>query len=148
VSVLDDPPITQPENDPDGTFATFTSEPATANVDVVGSPKLTLKVEAPSAVATQGLNTGKLVLFGKLYDVDAAGKATLIRKLVAPVRVPDVRQPFTVTLPGIVHRFEPGHSVRMVVAGGSTNYRSGLEPTPVEIVTGSSTQVLTLPVVP
>jgi ABC-2 type transport system ATP-binding protein len=148
INQLDEAPTTVPEKDADGTFATFTSEPATANTDVVGSPKLTLKVDAPSAVATQGLNPGKLVLFAKVLDVDSAGKAELIRNLVAPVRVPDVRQPFTVTLPGFVHRFEPGHSVRLVVAGGSTNYRGGLEPTPVKISTGSATQVLTLPVVP
>ena len=148
VGQLDDAPITLPENDAPGTFATFTSAPATANVDVVGSPKLSIKVDAPSAVATQGLNPGKLVLFMKVLDVDSTGKATLIRNLVAPVRVPDVRQPFTVTMPGFVHRFEPGHSIRLVVASGSTNYRGGLEPTPVTIATGSPAQALTLPVVP
>ena len=145
---LDDAPVTLPEKDADGTFATFTSEPGTANVDVVGSPKLTLKVDAPSAVPTQGLNPGKLVLFAKVLDVDAAGKATLVRNLIAPVRVPDVRKAFTVTMPGFVHRFEPGHSVRLVVASGSTNYRGGLEAVPVSIPTGSADQVLTLPVVP
>jgi ABC-2 type transport system ATP-binding protein len=145
---LDDAPVTLPEKDLDGTFATYTSEPTASNVDVVGPPKLTLKVDAPSAVATQGLNPGKLVLFVKVLDVDSAGQATLVRNLVAPVRVPDVRQKFTVTLPGFVHRFETGHSVRLVVAGGSTNYRGGLESTPVTIATGSADQVLTLPVVP
>jgi ABC-2 type transport system ATP-binding protein len=142
------PPIPLPEQDLPGTFATYTTAPTTANVDVVGSPKLTLKVDAPTAVASQGLNPGKLVLFMKVLDVDSTGKATLIRNLVAPVRVPDVRQPFTVTMPAFVHRFEPGHSIRLVVAGGSTNYRGGLSPTPVSIPTGSSTQVLKLPVVP
>ena len=131
------PPIPLPETDLPGTFATFTSAPSTANVDVVGSPRLKLKVDAPTAVATQGLNPGKLVLFMKVLDVDSTGKATLIRNLVAPVRVPDVRKAFTVTLPGFVHRFEPGHSIRLVVAGGSTNYRGGLAPTPVSIPTGS-----------
>jgi len=142
------PPLPLPEKDLPGTFASYTSAPNTANVDVVGSPKLTLKVDAPTAVATQGLNPGKLVLFMKVLDVDSTGKATLIRNLVAPVRVPDVRQPFTVTMPAFVHRFEPGHSIRLVVASGSTNYRGGLYPTPVSIPTGSSTQVLKLPVVP
>ena len=148
VGQLDDAPITLPETDAPGTFATYTSAPTTANVDVVGSPKLSIKVDAPSAVATQGLNPGKLVLFMKVLDVDSSGKATLIRNLVAPVRVPDVRQPFTVTMPAFVHRFESGHSIRLVVAGGSTNYRGGVSPTPVTIPTGSSAQVLTLPVVP
>ena len=142
------PPIPVPEKDLPGTFAAFTSAPSTANVDVVGSPKLKVKIDAPTAVATQGLNPGKLVLFMKVLDVDADGKATLIRNLVAPVRVPDARKAFTVVLPGFVHRFEAGHSIRLVVAGGSTNYRGGLVPTPVSIPTGSATQVLTLPVVP
>ena len=142
------PPIPLPETDLPGTFATFTSAPSTAKVDVVGSPRLKLKVDAPTAVATQGLNPGKLVLFVKVLDVDSTGKATLIRNLVAPVRVPDVRKAFNVTLPAFVHRFEPGHSIRLVVAGGSTNYRGGLAPTPVSIPTGSTAQVLTLPVVP
>jgi predicted acyl esterase len=84
----------------------------------------------------------------KVLDVDSNGQAKLIRNLIAPVRVPDVRKAFTVTLPGFVHRFEPGHSIRLVVAGGSTNYRGGLTPTPVTIPTGSASQVLTLPVVP
>ena len=148
VGALDGAPLTLPENDAPGTFATYTSAPSSTDVDVVGSPKLTLKVDAPSAVATQGLNPGKLVLFMKVLDVDSTGKATLIRNLVAPVRVPDVRETFTVTLPAFVHRFEPGHSVRLVVAGGSTNYRGGLDPATVSIPTGSAAQVLTLPVVP
>jgi len=142
------PPLPLPEEDVPGTFATYTTAPNSADVDVVGSPKLTLKVDAPTAVATQGLNPGKLVLFMKVLDVDSTGKATLVRNLVAPVRVPDVRQAFTVTLPAFVHRFESGHSIRLVVASGSTNYRGGLHPTPVSIPTGSSSQVLKLPVVP
>jgi ABC-2 type transport system ATP-binding protein len=142
------PPIPLPETDLPGTFATYTSAPGTANVDVVGSPRLKLKVDAPTATATQGLNPGKLVLFVKVLDVDSTGKAKLIRNLVAPVRVPDVRKAFNVTLPAFVHRFEAGHSIRLVVAGGSTNYRGGLAPTPVSIPTGSAAQVLTLPVVP
>ena len=148
VRALPLPPVPVPETDLPGTFATYTSDPNTADVDVVGSPRLTLKVDAPAAVAAQGLNPGKLVLFMKVLDVDSAGQATLVRNLVAPVRVPDVRQKFTVTLPGIVHRFEHGHSIRLVVAGGSTNYRGGLTPTRVSIPTGSTAQVLQLPVVP
>jgi len=147
VGSLPIPPIPLPEQDLPGTFATYTAAPSTANVDVVGSPKLTLKVDAPTAVLSQGLNPGKLVLFMKVLDVDSSGEATLIRNLIAPVRVPDVRKAFTVTLPAFVHRFESGHSIRLVVAGGSTNYHGGLTPTPVSIPTGSAAQVLRLPVV-
>ena len=148
VRFLPIPPVDVPENDLPGTFATFTSAPTSSNLDVVGSPQLTLTVDAPTAVVGQGLNPGKLVLFAKVLDVDSSGKATLVRNLVAPVRVPDVGQPFTVTMPGFVHRFEPGHSIRLVVASGSTNYRGGLTATPVTITTGTAAQALTLPVVP
>ncbi|MDX6276739.1 MAG: hypothetical protein QOJ72_867 [Nocardioidaceae bacterium] len=137
-----------PEIDLPGTTASWSSPALTKDVDVVGSPKLTLRVSAPAAALTQAAGpTGELVLFAKLVDVDAAGKATIVRNLVAPIRVPDVNKPFTVTLPGIVHRFAAGHTLRLVVAGGSTNYRGGLVPEPVTITTGSTAQVLSLPVV-
>ncbi len=142
------PPIPLPEKDLPGTFASYTTAPNASDVDVVGSPELSLKVDAPTAVATQGLNPGKLVLFVKVLDVDGNGKAKIVRDLVAPVRVPDVRQRFTAKLPGFVHRFEAGHSIRLVVAAGSSNFRGGLVPAPVTIATGSPAQVLKLPVVP
>ena len=136
-----------PELDLPGTTASWSTPALTKPVDVVGIPTLDLKVGAPTAALTQALVAGKLVLFVKLVDVDAAGKTRLIRNLVAPVRVPDVNKPFRVTLPGIVHRFAKGHSIRLVVAGGSTNYRGGLTANPVTITTGSTAQALTLPVV-
>ncbi|MEJ7634994.1 alpha/beta fold hydrolase [Aeromicrobium sp.] len=137
-----------PETDLPGTTASWTTGPLTTNADVVGSPTLKVQVSSPTAALTQGSGpTGKLVLFVKLLDVDATGKASLIKNLVAPVRVPDVTQPFTVTLPGIAHRFAKGHSVRLVVAGGSTNYRGGLTANAVSITTGTAGQVLSLPVV-
>ena len=137
-----------PETDLPGTTASWTTAALTQNVDVVGSPSLRLQVSSPTAALTQGLDaTGKLVVFVKVLDVDPAGNATLIHNLIAPVRVPDVNQPFTVTLPAIAHRFAVGHQLRLVVAGGSTNYRGNLTPNLVSIATGSSGQVLTLPVV-
>jgi ABC-2 type transport system ATP-binding protein len=137
-----------PEIDLPGTAAAWTTTPLTKNVDVVGSPSLRLQVSSPTAALTQALgSTGQLVVFVKVLDVDPAGKARLIRNLVAPVRVPDVTKPFTVTLPAIAHRFATGHRLRLVVAGGSTNYRGGLTANVVSITTGSSTQALTLPVV-
>lgn len=140
--------VSLPETDLPGTTASWTTPALTRNVDVVGSPSLRLQVSSPTAALTQGLDaTGKLVVFVKVLDVDPAGKATLIRNLIAPVRVPDVGQPFTVTLPAIAHRFGTGHQLRLVVAGGSTNYRGGLVTNLVSIATGSTAQALTLPVV-
>ena len=137
-----------PETDLPGTTASWTTAALTQNVDVVGSPSLRLQVSSPTAALTQGLDaTGKLVVFVKVLDVDPAGNASLIHNLIAPARVPDVNQPFTVTLPAIAHRFATGHQLRLVVAGGSTNYRGGLVSNLVSIATGSTAQVLTLPVV-
>ena len=136
------------ETDLPGTAASWTTAALGGNVDVVGSPVLNLQVSAPTAAASQALSdTGKLVLFVKIADVGPDGTASLINNLIAPVRVVDVTKPFTVTLPGIVHRFAPGHSIRNIVAGGSTNYRGGLSANPVTITTGTTGQALTLPVV-
>ncbi|MEV5342886.1 hypothetical protein AB0K93_31090 [Streptomyces sp. NPDC052676] len=38
----------------------------------------------------------ELVLFAKLYDIAPDGARTLVHRLVAPVRVPDVTEPVTV----------------------------------------------------
>lgn len=131
-----------------GTYAAWSTAPLGAKLDVVGSPVATLKVDAPTAAITQGLGAaGQLVLFLKVQDVDASGHAVTIKALEAPVRIADVTKPFTTTMPAIVHRFAPGHRLRFVVAGGSVNYRGGLEPAPVTILSGGA-QTLTLPVVP
>ncbi len=136
------------ENDAPGTAVSWTSPALVTKVDVVGIPTVNLRVSSPSAAATQSQGpTGQLVLFLKLVDVAPDGSISLIHKLIAPVRVPDVNQAFTVTLPGIAHRFAAGHSIRLTVAGGSTNYRGGLTSNPVTISTGTTGQALTLPIV-
>ncbi len=136
-----------PEEDQPGTSASWTTPPLAADLDVVGSPKLTVRVSAPTVAATQATGpAGELVLFVRIQDVAPDGTASDIHALTAPVRVPDVTKPFTVTLPAIVHRFTAGHSIRLVVAGGSVNYRGGLVSAPVTVSTGSAGQVLTLPV--
>ncbi|MEO6605104.1 MAG: CocE/NonD family hydrolase C-terminal non-catalytic domain-containing protein, partial [Aeromicrobium sp.] len=138
-----------PETDLPGTTASWTSAALGSKVDVVGSPKVTLTVSSPTAALTQSAgDPGKLVLFVKIADVGPDGTVSLINNLIAPVRVVDVTKPFTVTLPGIVHRFAAGHSIKLIVAGGSTNYRGGLTANVVSITTGSSAQALSLPVVP
>jgi ABC-2 type transport system ATP-binding protein len=136
-----------PQADLPGTFANWSSGPLSAAVDVAGAPVLTVRVQAPTAAVTQGTGpAGQLVLFVKVLDVATDGTASLIHGLEAPIRVPDVNKPIKVTLPGIVHRFAAGHSIRLVVAGGSDNYRGGLLATPVTIAAGSG-QTLVLPAV-
>jgi ABC-2 type transport system ATP-binding protein len=134
------------ERDAPGTAASWTGAALTKSLDVVGSPTLDLTVSAPTAAATQATGpAGQLVLFAKVLDVAPDGTASLIKGLVAPIRVADASKAVHVTLPGIVHRFAAGHHVRVVVSGGSTNYRGGLTPTPVTIA-GGRAQVLSLPV--
>ena len=137
-----------PEVDLPGTFLNWTSAPLASPLRVVGTPVLITKVNALTAVASQGLGpTGQLVLFVRLQDVGTDGKAKDIRLLSAPVRVPDVTKPFSVTLPAIVYQFAKGHRLRLVIAGGSLNYRGGVTPQTVQITTGTSAHQLRLPVV-
>lgn len=136
--------------DTKGTHLGWTSEPLARAVDVVGEPRATLKVVSPKAARTQGSGDAadKLVLFAKLYDVAPDGTQTLVHRLVAPVRVPDVRRPFTVTLPGIVHRYEQGHRLRFVIAASDGAYFGNRGIKPVTVVSApGDTGVLQLPVV-
>jgi ABC-2 type transport system ATP-binding protein len=136
-----------PDADLPGSFAAWTSAPLTTPLDVVGTPTLDVRIAAPTAQLSQFLGpAGQLVLFAKVYDVDASGNATLIHHLIAPVRIADVGAPVHIVLPALVHQFAPGHQIRVVVAGGDLNYRGGLASAPVTIA-GSGAQVLTLPVV-
>jgi ABC-2 type transport system ATP-binding protein len=108
-----------------GQHARFTSAPFPEPVDVVGSPRVRLRVASP---------TGEAVLFVKLYDVDPDGLATLAGGLVAPVRrsgLPaaiDRAPPVTVTLPAIARRVEAGHTVRVTVATSDQAYATPPEP--------------------
>ncbi|MFE7617743.1 CocE/NonD family hydrolase [Streptomyces sp. NPDC057496] len=133
-----------------GTHLGWTSAPLPSAVDVVGAPKATLKVVSPSTerVQNSGDAADKLVLFAKIYDVAPDGGRTLVNRLVAPVRVPDVTRPFTVQLPGIVHRYEAGHRLEFVIAASDTAYVGNRGIKPVTVVSApEDTGVLELPVV-
>ncbi|MER5894227.1 CocE/NonD family hydrolase [Streptomyces sp. NPDC001876] len=143
---LDDPA----PYDTKGTHLGWTGAPLSSALDVVGAPKATLKVVSPKTerVQNSGDAADKLVLFAKLYDVAPDGSRKLVNRLVAPVRVPDVTRPFTVELPGIVHRFLPGHRLRFVIAASDTAYFGNRGIKPVTVVsTPQDTGVLELPVV-
>lgn len=137
--------------DTKGTYLGWRSEPLTAPLDVVGAPKATLKVVSPKAerVQNSGDASDKLVLFAKVYDVAPDGSRKLVNRLVSPVRVPDVTRPFTVELPGIVHRYEKGHRLEFVIAASDTAYfgNRGIKPVTV-LHAPEDTGVLELPVVP
>ncbi|MET8471607.1 CocE/NonD family hydrolase [Streptomyces sp. NPDC006422] len=137
--------------DTKGTYLDWTTEPLGAATDVVGAPRARLEVISPTAERTQdsGDAADKLVLFAKLYDVAPDGKQTLVHRLVAPVRVPDVTRPFTVSLPGIVHRYEKGHRIRFVIAASDDAYGGNKGIKPVTVTSApDDTGTLRLPVVP
>lgn len=138
-----------PPRDTKGTYLDWTSEPLVRPLDVVGAPRATLKVHSPKAERTQNSADAadKLVLFAKIYDVAPDGTRTLVRRLVAPVRVPDVTKSFTVTLPGVVHRYETGHRLRFVIAASDDAYFGNRGTKPVTVVGGPGEPgVLRLPV--
>lgn len=138
-----------PPRDTKGTYLAWTSAPLERPLDVVGAPRATLEVVSPKAERTQNSADAadKLVLFAKLYDVAPDGTRTLVRRLVAPVRVPDVTKSFTVTLPGIVHRYDRGHRLRFVIAASDDAYFGNRGIKPVTVISGPrNTGVLQLPV--
>jgi putative CocE/NonD family hydrolase len=132
-----------------GTYLGWTSAPLARTTDVVGTPRATLKVVSPTAARAQnsGNAADRLVLFAKLYDIAPDGTQTLVHRLIAPVRVPDVTKSFTVTLPGIVHRYEKGHRLRFVIAASDDAYFGNRGIKPVTVVSApGDTGVLELPV--
>jgi ABC-2 type transport system ATP-binding protein len=102
-----------------GQSAVFDSAELTDAVDVVGAPTVTVEVAAASGTAT---------LFAKLYDVAPDGSTTLPSGLVAPLALsglsadPTAPTPVQVTLPAIVHRFEVGHTMRLLVSTTDQGY--------------------------
>ena len=135
------PDVNQP-----GTYAAWTGTPLSSNLDVVGQPVLNVRVQAPTAVQSAQLGpAGQLVLFAKVYDVAPDGSESLVRNLIAPVRIADPANPIRITLPAIVHQFAAGHAVRIMLASGDLNYRAGLASAPVTVTTGDPGQTLQLP---
>ena len=147
LSLLQDALNDVPPADAPGTSAAWTSRPLTRDVDVTGSPTLSVRLSSPAAERSQRLGVdGRLVLFAKLYDVAPDGTATLAQRLVSPVRVTDVREPLTVALPGIVHRFPAGHRLRVAIASSDLNYLGNRAILPVTVHTAPQTPgTLTLP---
>ncbi|MGW8376927.1 CocE/NonD family hydrolase [Streptomyces sp. ODS28] len=124
-----------PEEDPHdgkGSYLAWTSSPLGGPVDVVGMPRARLRVHSPKAQKAQGSGdvADRLVLFAKIYDVAPDGSQKLTQRLVAPVRVPDVTKPFTVRMPGMVHRYGKGHRLRFVIAASDGAYggNRGIKP--------------------
>ncbi len=135
-----------PAADLPGTTASWTTEPATAPIDIVGGPVLRLNLSAERPL--RGTVDDAVVVFAKLYDVAPDGSADLIDGLISPVRVLDASAPVTVDMRALVHRIDAGHRLRLVVAGGDLNFRGGITAHRVTIAAGGPGQGLTLPVAP
>lgn len=133
-----------------GTFAKFTTEPLPGGRSVVGAPTLRVKVttDAEQWRADPHNIAAKPNLFLKLYDIAPDGKRTLVQNVASPVRVQDTREPVTVTMDSVVHRFGAGHRIELEIAGGDTNYRGQMLASMVTIDGSRDGQALTLPVVP
>ncbi|MGW4320890.1 CocE/NonD family hydrolase [Streptomyces sp. NPDC004684] len=129
-------------HDTEGTYLGWTSAPLERALDVVGAPRATLRVHSPAAEQAQRSTDAadRLVLFAKLYDVAPDGTQSLVHRLIAPVRVPDATRPFTVALPGIVHRYQPGHRLRFVIAASDDAYfgNRGIKPVTVTAAPGDA----------
>ncbi|WP_370250500.1 CocE/NonD family hydrolase [Nocardioides sp.] len=132
------PSLAAPPTEVPGQFVAFTTAPARRAVDVVGVPRLRVRL--------QHTRPDDLVLFAKLYDVAPGGRQTLLRRLIAPVRVPDAAldRPVTMNLLGLAHRVRPGHRLRLVLCTTDATSDSGVLPDVVTVVAGPDA-VLTLP---
>jgi len=121
-----------------GQFAAFTSARFARAVDAVGIPSARLRIS--------NANGRDMVFFAKAYDVAPSGKATLIHRLIAPVRVPAraVGAPVRIRLAGFAHRFAAGHRVRLVLCStDQTSYNATL-PDVLTVATGRGS-TFTLP---
>ncbi len=107
-----------------GQSASFDSAPLDDAVEVVGAATVELAVSSAGGSAT---------LFAKLYDVGPDGATTLPAGLVAPLALsglsadPAAPTPVRVTLPAIVHRFEAGHTMRLVVSSTDQGFALPVE---------------------
>jgi ABC-2 type transport system ATP-binding protein len=129
----------QPQDVP-GQFAAFTAPPFAQDTEAVGVPTAHLHV---SSAAGQ-----PIVLFGKVFDVDPSGNATLIHRMVAPVRITDPGGAVDVTLLGFAHLFPAGHAVRVEFATTDMYYANSRVPDVITLTTGGADPAsFTLPVV-
>lgn len=137
-------PIPLPEFSVPGTSANWATEPLQAALTVVGAPTLDFAFRATPG--GNGSLERSTVLFAQIVDIGPDGAATTIRDHVAPIRVINPGAPIHVTMPAIVHRFEPGHRVGLRIEGGNSGFRGNNVSQLVEFPVDGG-QTLTLPVV-
>jgi ABC-2 type transport system ATP-binding protein len=105
-----------------GQHAAFESAPVEDDLQITGSPTVTVHVKSTSEDA---------VLFAKVYDVGpGGGQQVLPSQLVEPLRVENAKagQDVTITLPAIDHEVDDGHRLRLVLASTDLGYASPATP--------------------
>ncbi|MER8219951.1 CocE/NonD family hydrolase [Streptomyces sp. NPDC094143] len=106
-----------------GQFAAFESAPQREDLQITGSPTVTVHVKSTSDDA---------VLFAKLYDVGPGGgtRQVLPSQLVTPLRVEGAKagKDVRITLPAIDHEIDDGHRLRLVLASTDLGYASPTAP--------------------
>jgi LPXTG-motif cell wall-anchored protein len=134
----------QPVRDLPGATTALSTGPLPADVDVVGIPTATLQLSSPTSVAADPAT--EVVAFVKLYDVAPDGTVTLAHRVISPIRVADLGQPVTVSLPGTVHRFPKGHALQLVVSLSDAAYKGNTVAQALTLSTSTShPTTLTLP---
>ncbi|MEU8868204.1 CocE/NonD family hydrolase [Streptomyces umbrinus] len=123
-----------------GQFASFESAPLKEDLQITGSPTVTVHVKSTSEDA---------VLFAKLYDVGPGGGAqpVLPSQLVEPVRVEGAKagKDVRITLPAIDHEVDDGHRLRLVLASTDLGYASPTAPATYTVSQVSQQSGLTVP---
>ncbi|NEB02037.1 alpha/beta fold hydrolase [Streptomyces sp. SID13726] len=104
-----------------GQYAAFESAPVRDDLQITGSPTVTVHVKSTSDDA---------VLFAKVYDVGPNGQQTLPSQLVEPIRVEGAKagKDVTITLPAIDHEIDDGHRLKLVLASTDLGYASPTTP--------------------
>ena len=128
------PPSVNAPYDTPGTFGAWTTTALAAPITLVGPPTLDVRFDSPTVAATQSAGpSGQLQVFAKLYDIAPDGSKTLVHKLISPVRVADVTQPVHIQLPAVVHRFDAGHRLQLVLASTDAAYKNAYAVQPVTV---------------
>ena len=122
-----------------GQFASFESAPLKEDLQITGSPTVTVHVKSTSEDA---------VLFAKLYDVGPGGaQPVLPSQLVEPVRVEGAKagKDVRISLPAIDHEVDDGHRLRLVLASTDLGYASPTAPATYTVSQVSQKSGLTVP---
>ncbi len=138
-------PGDRPPTEIAGQNVAFTTAPFDVDTEVVGFPTLTLDLSHQNTLTDA-------VLFAKLYDVAPDGSTTLIRRQVAPARIPTATLdagPVTIRMIGVSHRFAAGHAARLVLASTDQAYFNNRQADQLTVRSSATApSTLTLPTMP